>query len=53
MTYDQIEIERPIVTAAEARREIERHGAVWTEFIDERGERGEYDALSVLHWLGY
>lgn len=47
-------------TAAEARREVERHGQSWAEFVaDNRAsiygdpERCTYNTARVLEWLGY
>ena len=36
-----------------AKQEINSHNADWAEFIADNGEREEYDAQSVLAWLGY
>ena len=36
-----------------AKQEIENHGSSVLEFIEEVGERDEYDAQEVLLWLGY
>ena len=36
-----------------AKQEITSHNADWAEFIADNGEHEEYDAQSVLAWLGY
>ena len=41
------------VTPEEARKEIERHGAQWNEFIREVGSKPKYTGKEVLGWLGY
>ena len=33
--------------------ELVKHNADWAEFIADNGEHEEYDAQSVLAWLGY
>ncbi len=43
----------PMVTRKEAIAEIEIHGADLLEFFSECGEEREYEARTVLHWLGY
>lgn len=42
-----------IVSREEARREIERHGCDWGEFVAEVIDREEYMGREVLEWLGY
>ena len=41
------------VTEKEARREVEKHGIDWQEFVEEMGRRDCYDSAEVLAWLGY
>ena len=41
------------VSAQEARREIELHGADWLEFVAECGLHAEYSGSDVLAFLGY
>ena len=41
------------VSRVEAKREIERHGCNWLEFINEVGDKQEYEGSDVLDWLGY
>ena len=41
------------VTKEEARREVEKHGIDWEEFVDEMGRIDCYDSAEVLAWLGY
>lgn len=58
MTRSYIETaEGYVLNAAQARREIcVVHGqdeAAWQEFLDDAGEREQYDATEVLEWLGY
>jgi hypothetical protein len=45
--------EGQVITKARAIREIEKHGAYVQEFLAECGEHDEYQAQSVLTWLGY
>ena len=33
--------------------ELVKHNASWDEFVVDNGEHEEYDAQSVLAWLGY
>jgi hypothetical protein len=42
-----------IVDIAEARNEVERHGADWSEFQEAYGKHAEYHGKDVLEWLGY
>jgi hypothetical protein len=51
MTYE--ECLDAIVTKEEARREILAHHASFEEFLVEAGDRDEYEAMTVLTWLGY
>lgn len=37
----------------EARREIEKHGQSWEDFLAEYGAQEFYDGADVLGWLGY
>lgn len=41
------------VTKEQARREIEKHGCDWVEFLSEVGDKSEYRGAEVLDWLGY
>lgn len=41
------------VSETEARREVEKHGIDWQEFVEEMGRRDCYDSAEVLAWLGY
>ena len=41
------------VSRLEARREVEKHGADYYEFLTEVGERDMYHGSDVLGWLGY
>ena len=51
MTYeDAIEA---VVTAQEAKREIELHGHEFIDFALEHGIKDEYQGSTVLGWLGY
>ena len=51
MTYD--DALKATVDAATARREVERHGHDWNEFVADLGDRVEYEGADVLDWLGY
>lgn len=42
-----------IISQSRAKKEIEKHGANWDDFIEECGEKADYDAQFVLRWLGY
>lgn len=50
-TYE--EASEATVSREQARREIEDHGADWSEYLDEVGDRPEYQGREVLDWLGY
>lgn len=41
------------VTAAQAKREIEKHGLDPRDFFREIGRRETYSGADVLGWLGY
>jgi hypothetical protein len=41
------------VSADEARREIEKHGLEWQEFLNDVGMKDLYTGQEVLDWLGY
>ena len=41
------------ISKARTQRELVKHNASWAEFIADNGEHEEYDAQSVLAWLGY
>ena len=51
MTYE--ETETAVVSALEARQEIERHGHDANEFFNEYGRRETYLAYQIMAWLGY
>lgn len=51
MTFD--EAMEAMITAGMARREIEKHGLAWADFVAEYGERQHYRGRDVLVWLGY
>lgn len=53
MTLDEAYYDEHEVTAREARREVEKHGSNWTEFLQDVGTRDTYQAWDVLGWLGY
>lgn len=42
-----------VVTKAQARREVEKHGLTWVEFVIDVGDRETYQGREVLDWLGY
>lgn len=46
-------VELDDVTPQEARREVEKHGAKWDEFVREVGNKPKYSGKEVLDWLGY
>ena len=41
------------VTRTEAMREIDKHNADWPTFLEEVGDKEEYQGSEVLDWLGY
>ena len=41
------------VSADEARREIEKHGLSWQDFLNDVGMKDMYIGQEVLDWLGY
>jgi len=41
------------VSADEARREIEKHGLEWQDFLNDVGMKDLYTGQEVLDWLGY
>ena len=51
MDYD--EACEAMVTRAEAKAEIQNHGAEFYRFVRECGDCGEYRGQVVLDWLGY
>jgi len=51
MNYD--EACEATVSRYEARREIERHDALFSDFIAECGDHTEYTGKTVLDFLGY
>jgi len=52
MTLDEALDGLPI-TAKEAKREVEEHHLLWTDFIEDYGDFAMYMSTDVLHWLGY
>ncbi len=51
MTYEEAITSN--VTKAEARREVELHSLLWSDFVADCGDHEEYDGSEVLGWLGY
>lgn len=49
--YDSAEGQ--IISRERAEREVIDHGADVFEFLEDVGEKPEYDAQEVLRWLGY
>lgn len=41
------------VTQQEAKKEIQKHGANWEEFIEDVGNKPKYNGKEILDWLGY
>jgi len=54
MTYYD-SAEETTISAARALQELDRHGVAneWADFQADCGEREDYDAQTVLAWLGY
>lgn len=48
MTTQEVFDSEPRITAAEAQREVKRHGADWSEFTAEYGDRTAYNGADVL-----
>jgi hypothetical protein len=53
--YDSYEeaVQASDITPKIAKREIERHGVKWEEFVAEVGEKPVYTGKEILDWLGY
>lgn len=41
------------ISKERTKKEVEKHGACWEEFLLDNPEKDEYDAQEVLAWLGY
>ncbi len=41
------------ISKERAKKEIEKHGSSWLEFVQDMGDNVSYNAQSVLAWLGY
>ena len=41
------------ISKERAKKEVEKHGSNWLEFIADMGDDANYDAQAVLAWLGY
>lgn len=50
---DYIDAINSTITRSQARREILKHNAEWSDFVAEHGEHAEYLGVTVLSWLGY
>ena len=50
---DYIDALDATITRSQARREILKHNAKWSEFIADHGDHPEYLGVTVLAWLGY
>ncbi|WAH62207.1 hypothetical protein LZ023_40735 (plasmid) [Pseudomonas silvicola] len=53
MTYDEALEENPVVSRAFAQRECLRHSADFEEFVRDVGDHQQYQARTLLIWLGY
>jgi hypothetical protein len=42
-----------LVTAFQVRRELDRHGVTFTDFVADHGNHNTYPSAAVLAWLGY
>jgi hypothetical protein len=51
MNYEQAI--KAIISAKQARIEIERHGLSYADFIADCGKREAYKGKTILDWLGY
>jgi len=52
MTYEEA-TQHLEISPAEARREIEKQGEDWQEFVDTFGVQSVYYSDDVLEWLGW
>jgi hypothetical protein len=52
MTYEEA-MSNNIILAYEAKREIEKHGLDFEDFVTEYGDLNEYYSKDVMIWLGY
>ena len=52
MTYEEA-AQHLEISPAEARREIEKQGEDWQEFVDTFGVQSVYYSDDVLEWLGW
>jgi len=52
MTYEEA-AQHLEISPAEARREIEKQGEDWQEFVDTFGVHSVYYSDDVLEWLGW
>ena len=52
MTYEEA-MENNLITALEAKKEIEKHDLNFEDFELEYGEYGAYYSKDVMIWLGY
>lgn len=41
------------ISKERTKKEIEKHGSNWLEFVEDMGDNASYDAQAVLAWLGY
>lgn len=53
MRATEVYTQRPKVSKQVAIREVRKHGASVQEFLQDLGDRAEYDGWQVLEWLGY
>lgn len=52
MTYEEA-MSNIIISAYEAKKEIEEHQLNFDDFVKEYGEDSEYYSKDVMTWLGY
>jgi len=41
------------ISPERAKKEVEKHGSSWEEFVQDMGLHNSYEAQAVLIWLGY
>lgn len=53
LTYEQALEENPTISRALAQGECQKHGVDFEDLLVELGDHPEYEAATVLGWLGY
>ena len=53
MSIDEVYLNDPTVSRAEALAEIESNGYSQEEFFEDMGDKNNYSSLDVCQWMGY